>query len=299
MSIFAIFCLTVQFSILQLYQNLNMTRQYADVFPASIKDFLLRMLPQKSLHILRLLGLHGSIHQDFHDKKYHLQKLLRRHNESSKKTISAFNNFKASYPLLPMEIAPADVWPNEGPSISVKTHLKSTFSHAADLLSSTGRTLNSDDEKHLRFLLTHQCGWSATYPEHMIDSWVEYFRICHPNLNLVPILDSMTYVEELALLPEGMRPIRPQFFLLANEDSYFVYDATDGEETLFHAGRTLEEVYTGMRDWRWAEVSDNMWEVVRDQKYVLSSSYFPVYFREEDGTISCSIENNDEKQWKD
>jgi hypothetical protein len=188
------------------------------------------------------------------------------------------------------------VWPDEGPSISVKTHLKSIFSHATNLLNDTGRTLNADDENYLRLLLTHRCGWSATYPEHMKDSWVEFFHLRHPNLNLVPILDSMTYAEELALLPERMRPVRPQFFLLANMDSYFVYDATDGEEVLFHVGRTLEEVYTGMRDWRWAEVSDDMWEVVRGQKYVLSSSYFPIYFREEDGTISCSTENNNEKQ---
>jgi hypothetical protein len=132
----------------------------------------------------------------------------------------------------------------------------------------------------------------------MKDSWVEFFGLRHPNLNLVPILDSMTYAEELTLLPEGMRPITPQFFLLVNEDSYFVYDVTEGQKTLFHAGRTLEEVYTGMRDWRWAEVWDNvddMWEVVRDGKYVSSSRYFPVYFREEDGTFSSSVSDNDEK----
>jgi hypothetical protein len=63
----------------------------------------------------------------------------------------------------------------------------------------------------------------------------------------------MTYAKKLTLLPEGMRPVTPQFFLLANADSYFVYDVTDGEEVLFYAGRTLEEVYTGMRDWRLAD----------------------------------------------
>src|SRR5271169_1297737 len=166
-------------------------------FLASIKQFLLRMLSLRSLAILRLLRLQEYAGQGFHDKTDHLHELLCKHNESSKTIISALNNFKASYPLLPIEIASGDVWPNEGPSISVKTHLKSTLSDATSLLNNTGRTLNADDEKYLRLLLTHRCGWSATYPDHMKDSWVEFFHLCHPNLNLVPILDSMTYAEEL------------------------------------------------------------------------------------------------------
>src|SRR5271157_5463705 len=100
-------------------------------FSASIKQFLLQMLPQKSLGILRFLGLRESASQGFEDKLYHLNKLLRKHKESSRRIISALNNFKAPYPILTIEIASHDVWPNEGPSISVKTHLKSTFSHAA------------------------------------------------------------------------------------------------------------------------------------------------------------------------
>jgi hypothetical protein len=97
-------------------------------FPASIKRFLLRMLPSKSFDIFHFLGRQESASQDFHDEKSRFYKLLRRYNESSKTIVSAFNKFKASYPLLPIEIASGDIWPNEGPSISVKTHLKSTFS---------------------------------------------------------------------------------------------------------------------------------------------------------------------------
>jgi len=253
------------------------------------------MLRSKSLGIFQFLGFQESGGQDFHEEEDHLYELLRTHNESSKTIVSVLKNFKNSYPLLLIDIASSDIWPNEGPAISVKTHLKSTLSHATTLLKNTGRTLNADDEKYLQLLLTHPCGWSATYSDHMNDSWVEFFHLCYPNLDLVPILDSTTYAEELVLLPETMMPTIPQFFLLVNDDSYFVFNLADGEENLFRAGNTLEEVYTGMRDWRWTEMPDNMWQIVKANENIWPSSYFPFYFREQDGTISCSIKNDNEK----
>jgi len=38
-----------------------------------------------------------------------------------------------------------------------------------------------------------------------------------------------------------------------------------------------------MRDWRWAEVSDNPWEIVDYEKWINSTDYFPVYHRKENG----------------
>jgi len=83
----------------------------------------------------------------------------------------------------------------------------------------------------------------------------------------------MTYAEEVELLPDGLTPVQPQFFLLANSESYFIFDNTDTVETLFRAGNNLEEMYMGMKDWRWAEVSNNMWEVVMGYN-IPSSEYF-------------------------
>ena len=98
-------------------------------------------------------------------------------------------------------------------------------------------------------------------------------------------MDSMTYPEELKDFPESYELREPWFFLLATPDRYYVYDATEGEEALFVAGESLEEIYVGMRDWRWAESSDNMWEIVDEVESVSPTDYFPKYYRKENGTI--------------
>jgi hypothetical protein len=260
---------------------------------AFVKRFFVQILPTQSQRIFRFLGFSGfSVEspdpQGFDDKTDHLYLLLQDHELSSKVIVSGLKDLIRCYPLPPVELVSSDIWPNDGPSVTVKTHLRSTLSDATKLLENTGRTLSAEGEKHLKLLLTHPCGWSATYIEHMNDSWVEFFHVRHPSLNLVPILDSMTYAEEVERLPDGLNPVRPQFFLLANSDSYFIYDNTDTVEALFRAGNTLEEVYMGMRDWRWAEVSDNMWEVVIGYN-IPSSEYIPIYNLTEEGILTKFI----------
>jgi hypothetical protein len=171
--------------------------------------------------------------------------------------ISEFNNLRSVFPLPPVQIIPRGIWPYEPNSFtSIQTHLKSTFVDAVNLLTATGRTVSEEDEKYLRLLLTHHCGWSATYSEHRADPWVKFFHTRYPQLKgLVPILDSMTYVEELANFPDEYDFRPPWFFLLATHDAYFIYDATDGEDGLRVAGETLEDVYNGMKYWRWADSS--------------------------------------------
>ena len=172
--------------------------------------------------------------------------------------------------------------------IYVPTHLKSTFADAVNLLKATGRTLSPADETYLRLLLTHCCGWSATYREHMDDPWVKFFQTRYPQLKgLTPILDSMTYVEELVDFPDGYHFKGPQFFLLATTDSYFVYDATDGEDGLRTAGETLEDVYNGMKDCRWADSSEDPWGFVEEEEYLSPTEYFPHYYRKENGNFGA------------
>jgi hypothetical protein len=231
-----------------------------------IKRFFVQMLLTQSRRILRFLGFSDLLiespgPQSFNKKLNHLYILIQNHKLSSKRVISALNDLTHSYPFPPIELVSSEIWPNDGPSISVKTHLKSSLSDAIKLLESTDRTLSAEDEKYLKLLLTHTCGWSATYIDHVNDSWVETFRLRYPSLNLVPILDSMTYAEEKEHLPDGWTSIILKFFLFANSESYFIYDNTDMGEVLFRAGGTLKEVYMGMKDWRWAEISDNMWEI--------------------------------------
>ena len=181
---------------------------------------------------------------------------------------SAVKELNSVSPLPQVQIIPKGAWPNQPTArIYIPTHLKSTFEDAVNLLKATGRNLSTTDEKYLHLLLTHYCGWSATYPEHMDDPWVKFFQTRYPQLKgLVPILDSMTNVEELVDFPEEYTFKVPRFFLLATSDSFFVYDATEGEDALRTAGDNLEDVYNGLKDCRWADSSEDPWGFVEDQR---------------------------------
>jgi hypothetical protein len=117
--------------------------------------------------------------------------------------------------------------------------------------------------------------------------WSDFFPVSYRQLKgLVPILDSMTYLEELEDFPDDYNFRAPQFFLLATPNCYFVYDATDGvAEGLFIAGETLEEVYHGLKDWRWAESSEDPWDFVEEGELGYGCPAFRHYYRKEDGTF--------------
>jgi hypothetical protein len=106
----------------------------------------------------------------------------------------------------------------------------------------------------------------------------------------------MTYVEELVDFPDGYFIKAPQFFLLATADAYFVYDATDGEDALLTTGETLEDVYKGMKDCRWADSCEDPWGFVEEEEYLSPTEYFPHYDRKENGNsrvwgtdMNCSM----------
>ena len=90
---------------------------------------------------------------------------------------------------------------------------------------------------------------------------------------------------KLAGLPDGHPFLPPHFILLATPTSYFVYDATDGQDGLRIAGDNLEEVYNGLGDWRWADSSEDPWDFVKQEKYVPPD--FPQYYRQENGNFGA------------
>jgi hypothetical protein len=257
---------------------------------ASFERFPNRNVPQTVDFLLRFMRnlVHPST-SSFNARRSHILDLLETHNETSDQITSAIKDLN-SISALHVEVIPKGVWPKEPTSrIRVQTHLKSTFADAVNLLKSTSRALSTGDEKYLHLLLTHYCGWSATYPEHMNDPWVKFFQTRYPQLKgLVPILDSMTYVEELVDFPERHDPKVPEFFLLATSDSYFVYNAIDGEDGLRTAGETLENVYDGLRDWRWADSSEDPWAFVEEEEWLDPTQYFPHYYRKDNGNFGIA-----------
>ena len=75
-----------------------------------------------------------------------------------------------------------------------------------------------------------------------------------------------SYPEELEDFPDDYRFEQPRFILLATSDQYFIYDVHEmSQQQLFFAGNTLKDVYIGLKEWRWAESSEDMWEIVKDE----------------------------------
>ena len=246
--------------------------------------FLFYILHQ-GIHFLAcfILNLFPQPSASFREKLAILEALLKTEKESSEAVRRALKEVNSFSPHV--QIIPKGIWPKESTNrVSIQTHLKSNFGDAIRLIQDTGRKVSISDERYLWLLLTHTCGWSATYPEHMNDDWVEFFHIRYPRLKgLVPILDSMIYREELPYFPFKFLFCSPQFFLLATFNCYYIYDATDGEDALRIAGKTLEEVYTGLMEWRWADSSDNPWDFYDWDDYINPTDYFPTYYSYEKG----------------
>jgi hypothetical protein len=262
-----------------------------DIFSSlrtSIEMFLVRNLPQR-LQCL-LTRSHSSPSPGFESSISHIKKLIQTDDDTA--IASALNDLRSWSPRPPVQVIPKGVWPNESTSLdSIQTHLKSSFDDAVNLLKATGRELSVVDESYLRLLLTHTCGWSATYPDHADDSWVKFFHIRLPQLEgLAPILDSMTYREELPDFPEDYYLPEPRFCLLATSDRFFIWDASDwGQDGLFIAGATLEEVYNGLKDWRWAESSEDPWEMADEEgEYLDPVFYFVTYHRKPNGNFGIN-----------
>ena len=126
-----------------------------------------------------------------------------------------------------------------------------TIKTAVENVKKAGHTLDSNNEKYLRYVLCFFTGWSATSNEHQNDTWIKYIqhRFSHIE-NLIPILDDMTWPEEISSLPSGYGPGVPVFMLFANKDYFFVYYYEFDE--LLRAGSTLEEVYSGLHRRKWS-----------------------------------------------
>ena len=161
---------------------------------------------------------------------------------------------------------------------------------AVDNNTKTGRRLNTSEEEYLRHILYFQSGWSATTPAHHDDSWVHYIKHQFRHIeNLHPILDDMTWPEEISLLPPAIFPGGPGELLLANSTMFYfyIYDP----EILFRAGSTLEEVYWGLREWKWVYQNppEERWEMESDcgEEYD-QTDYFPMWEnkRDSDGRMS-------------
>ena len=61
----------------------------------------------------------------------------------------------------------------------------------------------------------------------------------------MPVLDNMTYMEEITWMPQAIPCEVATHILLASSDRFYLYLVEFDE--LFHAGSTLKDVYEGLR----------------------------------------------------
>lgn len=88
--------------------------------------------------------------------------------------------------------------------VRVNTHLTSSHRDAVANIRNAKHPFETDEGKYLRYILTHNYGWSAINNEYANDSWVHYLQNLFPHIEgLTPILDWLTWLEELEHLPKG------------------------------------------------------------------------------------------------
>jgi hypothetical protein len=64
--------------------------------------------------------------------------------------------------------------------------------------------------------------------------------------HLYPILDNVWWPEDVEGIPPKVFPGTPSHFLFANDEYYFVYSFEN--HFLYKAGKTLEEVFVGLKE---------------------------------------------------
>jgi hypothetical protein len=201
--------------------------------------------------------------------------------------VAAVNDLKACFPKPPVEIVRGGLWGIKKDLLVVKTHLKSVFNDAMDRMASCNKDISVSEQYHLRYILSHPCGWSpmstAAAAEH--DAWMRYLQAEYAHLkNLQPILDSLTWPEELAAYPDGLDPSVPSLFLLATPDSFYVYDFENRRMCL--AGTSTKEVYDGLKEKRYQGDKEGDWNEEPCSLDIDPAPYFPVYNRSrEDGFV--------------
>lgn len=178
-------------------------------------------------------------------------------------------------------VTPLDrlTWPNLSLNVRMNTHLSNLFISAVSNIERTGRKLDDNDKKILRVILSFWSGWSATAVEHMNDPAFCYIRHRYSQIkNLEPILDSITYMEEVAWMPKKVSCEIANILLLGSLDRYYVYLVR--YDALFEAGSTLKEVCDGLKGVYCIDTLDGSgWKEVDPfiELNIHSWAYFPDY----------------------
>lgn len=222
---------------------------------------------------------------NFNEALNRIHSLLKTYEGTSPEVLEAFNSLRVEFPRPAAEIVDKNVWKSDSDILVVKTHLHDNFQNSVDNVRKIHANYSEEDEHYLRLVLTHWCGWSATDTKHSRDSWMQYLRAEYPHLhNLQPILDSLTWAEELPEYPIGAVPIRPWLFLLATDMLFYIYDFESS--SLCCAGSCVRDVYEGLKNRRFQYWREGAWRAEEPSIEDDPGDYFPYYIRMPAGTFS-------------
>jgi hypothetical protein len=185
-----------------------------------------------------------------------------------------FNPVRTSTVTSPWLVGIVDkcIWPITHPHFRKNTHLTNLFCSALSNVHRAGRTVSDGEHKFLLLVLSYWRGWSATSVQHMQDPAFCYIRHRWSNLDLHPILDNMTYEEEVHWMPKYIICGRATTLLFASKDRYYVYETET--DSLMDAGATLEEVYNGLWQGSPCYLLDTGWEEVPPFMEINSDPYY-------------------------
>ena len=171
-----------------------------------------------------------------------------------------------------------EAWPYVHVTHRHNSHLTNLFISAVSNVLRTGHILNEEELKYLRLIISFDFGWSATSPAHMQDSAFRYIRHQFSSVGqLEPILDDMTYEEEVAWMPMSIPLGMAITMLFGTKERYYFYVVE--QDSLYDAGVTLKEVYEGLQKVKYLlPLTGPGWQEIEAREKCLDSySYFQDY----------------------
>ena len=211
-----------------------------------------------------------------------LEKLLRTCEPTSEPVQAALRELILTVPFLPPPQIITGLWGYA--ALRVDSHLNSTLE---DAVNNIGTPISDTEKTFLQYIIQHEWGWSATPKQHLTASGFRYLQKLYPQIHgLRPILDNCTWPEEAKYMPAGLEP-GPAFHILLASDSGYYFHRMD-EAMLYEAGKTLEEVFEGLKYRKYMGPGGPMndrWEGVDTcTDFFEPSQYFPNYeFDREEG----------------
>jgi hypothetical protein len=203
---------------------------------------------------------HLDLGSSYSDELSEISGLLKRTQDPTQveAKLLAFNEKWSNVP--PVQIVPGEIWNCRTFVVYGVRFTKKE--DAINNLIASGRVISANEEKFVEYLMTWPFYWSPSDPQHNDEPCFQFLRWRFRHLgHLYPIFDNIMWPEDVENIPLTGYVNDPFRMLLAGKDYYYIYNPED--DMMFKAGRTLEEVYEGLKSDKDARgLSENCWEII-------------------------------------